>query len=341
MRASGVADKTMVAQLGKPISLVARKFLPIITLLGLAGCATPVPNDPELAYIDRSRLPPANLALQVPGLSPCTTSKDSTLHLNSQEPVTVMVHGCFGSAARFRALSEVFAFHGQQSVCFSYNDRDSLTTSADELVTSLQQLSASMDNPHITVIGHSQGGLIARNALTRERARPWATSKEEIRLVTISSPFAGIQAAEHCGSPTIRKWSLGLVVPACMLISGGKWFDITYASDFIRKPGTLIDGVNDYLKVVTDERGTCRQYNENDLCAEDDLVFNLEEQYQSHIDNHPVTTNIEIAAGHAEIVGDHRVQPRKLITLLQQQGVMKQTAASERRSFEQLLLSLY
>lgn len=317
------------------------RYVFIAVMVVLSGCATPVPNDPELAFIDSSRLPEPDRAVRIPGLSSCTTSDDSTLHLNSREPVTVMVHGCFGSAARFRALSGVFAFHGQQSVCFSYNDRDSLTQSADELVTALEQLSATMAETRITVIGHSQGGLIARNALTRERSRVWESAQAETRLVTISSPFAGIQAAEHCGSPTIRNWSLGLVVPICMLISGDKWFDITYASDFIQQPGTLLDGVTEYLKVVTDERGTCRRYDAQGICEEDDLVFELQEQYQPVIDSYPLIRKVEIKAGHAEIVGDHRVEPRKLISLLQQHGIMKVTETVDQARLERLLVTLY
>jgi pimeloyl-ACP methyl ester carboxylesterase len=198
-----------------------------------------------------------------------------------------------------------------------------------------------MAETRITVIGHSQGGLIARNALTRERSRVWESAQAETRLVTISSPFAGIQAAEHCGSPTIRNWSLGLVVPICMLISGDKWFDITYASDFIQQPGTLLDGVTEYLKVVTDERGTCRRYDAQGICEEDDLVFELQEQYQPVIDSYPLIRKVEIKAGHAEIVGDHRVEPRKLISLLQQHGIMKVTETVDQARLERLLVTLY
>jgi hypothetical protein len=43
--------------------------------------------------------------------------------------VTILVHGCFGSAGRFRPLAQVYAFQGQQTACFSYNDRNRLFTS--------------------------------------------------------------------------------------------------------------------------------------------------------------------------------------------------------------------
>ena len=103
----------------------------------------------------------------------------------------MLAHGCLASAGRFRSLAQVFAFHGQQSACFSYNDRDSLTKSAAQLVSALDDLAGHLQNPQVTVIGHSQGGLIARNALTTERAQP-LVAELDLRLVTISSPFAGI-----------------------------------------------------------------------------------------------------------------------------------------------------
>ena len=106
----------------KTLSLTA---LFIIAAL-LVGCASYVPDDPQLSRIDTSQLPHPDLELNIPGLSSCTTSPDKTLELNTDAPVTVIVHGCYGSAARFRALAQVFSFHGQQAVCFNYNDRDSL-----------------------------------------------------------------------------------------------------------------------------------------------------------------------------------------------------------------------
>ena len=164
-------------------------FIAAVTIS--TGCTTPIPQDPELATIDDSALPVPDLSLQIPGLSPCTTHSDASIHVNSREPVVVIVHGCFGSAARYRALAQVFAFHGQQAVCFNYNDRDSLMKSSAELINSLDLLSSHMQNRQITVIGHSQGGLIARKALVKEREDRLQTDDASLRLVTISAPFPG------------------------------------------------------------------------------------------------------------------------------------------------------
>ncbi len=316
------------------------RFLPIVMGLLLAACATHVPDDPAWQTIDMRRLPPADFSADIAGLRPCTSAPDNTLRLNRSEPVVVLTHGCFGSAARFRALAEVFAFHGQQTVCFAYDYRDSLTQSASELTTALRELSKQLDNPRIVVIGHSQGGLVSRKALTEALAEPlWPQRQVHLSLVTISAPFAGIESARHCGSPAWRTYSLGLVGLMCRIISGDKWFEITYASDFIRKPGELMPQVERHLKIVTDERNSCRTYSHGDVCMEDDFVFSVDEQYFEAVDRQKRVEGIEVQAGHAEIVGDYKTPPNKLIAILQKEGVMRQTAP-ERKAELQVLLSL-
>ena len=313
-----------------------------LCLLPLLGaCATPVPRDAEFARIDTSALPPADLQLNIPGLSSCTTSEDKTIQLNSREPVTIIVHGCFGSAGRFRALSQVYAFHGQQSVCFSYNDRDSLNKSADEFAEALQALAAEMDHPRFHIIAHSQGGLIARRGLAEGHHAGLAETPMAAELVTISSPFAGIAAANHCASPTARVVSLGLTVPICWVVSGGKWFDITWRSPFIKEPGELLAQVPRHLKIVTDERDTCRRYDQTGRCVKSDYVFSLDEQYFAAIDQEQRVENVQIHAGHAEIVGDHQLVPDKLIAELQRQGLMHPTPVQRQDALAALLARLY
>lgn len=310
-------------------------------LLLQTACSPTIPADPKLASIDTSKLPPANLSLQIPGLSPCTTQTDSTLQINSDEPVNIIVHGCFGSAARFRALAQVFAFHGQQTACFNYDDRDDLIKSSAELVEALNTLSAKMNHQQITVIGHSQGGLVARKALVVGRERGIHKQDLPLRLVTISTPFAGIAAADHCGSYTARLLSLGLVMPICQIISGDKWDQIPQNSSFIQKPGELLAQVDSHLKIITDESGTCRHYNDLGSCVEDDFVFSLDEQYFGPVDSSAQVQLVEVHAGHVEIVGDDNIPPEKLIAQLQRNGIMNKTDAAQRNNLSVFLSSLY
>ena len=302
----------------------------------LAGCA----NDPELRTIDEGGLPPADIALNVPGLGPCTDNPDRSLRLNSQQPVTLLVHGCFGSSGLFRGLAQVLAFHGQQTACFTYNDRDSMMLSSAQLSAALDQLAPKMQSKRVTVIGHSQGALIARKALVSERPDPIRSEELQLRLVTLSGPFAGIASAKRCGDPATHALTFGLIGAICKIVTGDKWSEITYTSGFILKPGTLRPQVQDYLKVVTDERGSCRRLNQG-ACAESDEIFSLEEQRNPIIDRDPITRIVEVQAGHVEIVGDKNVAPTKLIALLQQNGVLNPTEPRRMAGLSMLLTRLY
>ena len=320
-----------------------KKFVLIsILLVNVTGCAA-ISKDPALLTFDQSKLPPADISLSIPGLGPCTDNPDRTLHLNSQQPVTVLVHGCRGSTGNFRALAEVMAFHGQQTACFTYNDRASLMVSSAQLAASLDTLTGQTSNKEVTVIGHSQGALIARKALVAERPQPMRSSDAKLRLVTISGPFSGIASAQQCGKPTplMMALTLGLVQPLCKIVSGDKWFEITSASDFIRQPGELLRLVQTHLKIDTDERGTCRRFNEAGVCTESDYVFSLDEQIHAPIDKTAGLKKVEVKAGHVEIVGDQRVAPRKLIAVLQQNGILNRTEEKRSAAFSRLLTRLY
>jgi hypothetical protein len=305
------------------------------------GCVTPIPSDPALATIDTSKLSTPDISVEIPGLSACTTTNDPAIELDSNQPVTIIVHGCYGSAALFRSLAQVFAFHGQQTVCFNYNDRDSLMKSSAEFIDALTSLSAKMKNHQITVIGHSQGGLISRKALIKEREDKLQAENISLQLVTISSPFAGIAAADHCASMTARILSLGLVIPICKLISGDKWYEITHASPFIQEPGELLGQVTKHFKIDTDERDSCRQYDENKNCLEDDFVFSLSEQSFQDVDTSAQVKYIKVLAGHAEIVGNYDTPPVKLIKLMQSNGIMNRTPVAQRDKFSSFLSRLY
>ena len=316
--------------------------LVLVSALGLlSACGPRIPDDPALLEIDAGKLPPANVALSIPGLGPCTDNPDRTLHLDASQPVTVLVHGCFGSAGLFRGLAQVHAFQGQQAVCFTYDDRDSLMVSSGQLSASLDTLARQMRNKRITVIGHSQGGLISRKALVADRPDALKNADIDLRLVTVSAPFAGIASAETCGSSRAATLSLGLIPVLCRIVTGDKWYEITNASEFIQRPGRLVGQVGEYLRIVTDERGTCRRYDANGVCAEDDYVFSLAEQRLPPVDEGGGVKVSEVKAGHVEIVGDRRVVPVKLIAILQQNGILNPTDARRSAAFDRLLARIY
>lgn len=312
-------------------------FLTVIGLLN--GCATP--EAMISAALEPGRLPPPDTTLNIPGLGPCTDNPDRSLHLDSSQPVHVLVHGCFGSSGQFRGLAQVLAFHGQQSACFTYDDRAKLTDSAAELRRAVRQLAEQARVPQITVIGHSQGSLIARRSLTEPVVpSPQPKRPVELRLVTVSGPFAGIESARTCGKTWLYPLSLGLVPLSCYVVTGPKWADITYSSGFILEPGELSRQVASYLKIDTDERGTCRR-TEGGRCVESDDVFSLGEQRNPRVETDARTLRVQVNAGHVEIVGDKRVAPTKLISILQENGVLRPTAPARLPAFNALLSQVY
>jgi len=287
------------------------------------------------------KYPGANLAVEIPNLSHCSNSSDKTIYLNTNEPVTVIVHGCFSSAGRFAALADIFAFHNQQAICFNYDDRDRLSRSSEQLVTAIESLAGVLDNPKISVLGHSQGGLVARHAFTQERSDRLADGIADIRLVTISAPFGGIKIASHCDSMTMAVLSLGISKLVCQMVTGSKYHEIPPQSDFIRHPGTLIASIDTHLKISTDETDTCRKYNEQNKCVEDDFVFSVAEQTQQAIEKDTGFKSVLVKSGHVEIVGDGNTTPTQLINILQQYDFLNPTPPELSQNLTQLLNDLY
>ncbi len=135
--------------------------------------------------------------------------------------------------------------------------------------------------------------------------------------------------------------SLGVNDLVCWIVSGDSWYEITYASEFIRKPGSLAPQVRAHLKVVTDERGTCRRRGEYGQCVESDHIFSLEEQRYPPVASAPRTTDVVVPAGHVEIVGEDGVIPRKLIAVFQREGIVAATPPERQSAFQDLLAQLY
>lgn len=251
--------------------------------------------------------------------------------------MTVLVHGCNSSAAKFGTLADVFALYGQQAICFSYDYRDSMESSALELERSLLALNSQFRPAEVTVIAHSQGGLVARAALRHDDSSE--SGSHVSRLVTISTPFAGIESSSHCGLMALHVLSFGITVGICQAIAGRKWTEIYPGSPFIDEPGQLGSSVNSHLMVITDEQGACLRVKDG-KCAETDFVFSLEEQEAAQVMDSR-TTSHRVRAGHVEIVGEQGLPPHKLIGLLQHHGVLNDSSAFDRDELSRRLSRLY
>lgn len=317
-------------------------FLVMFTLVqACANLSDPVQQIEAASLDNASFLPKPDSMVEVEQVSSCVNPNQNKLMLKSGEPLVLIVHGCHASAGRFKALAEVFAFHGQQTVCFNYDDRDSLEKSAEQLYQAVDSLNQNLNPPKISILGHSQGGLISRRAFTGEISgdakQPLTTN---VSLTTVSAPFNGISASSHCGSKTLAWLSLGLTQPLCYMITGAKYKQIPPNSDFIRKPGKLIDQVSTHLRIATDEKESCREY-KGGVCVKDDYVFSLNEQYQTRVDQHQNLVPVTVKAGHVEIVGDASTTPDKLIAVLQQNQVLRQTPEARQNALTELLNKLY
>jgi pimeloyl-ACP methyl ester carboxylesterase len=280
--------------------------------------------------------------LRIEGLDACDDFASPSVALDPSEPLVLLVHGCKASSGRFRHLAEIFEAHGQPTLCFNYDYRRRIGSSSEGLVGSIGALTHRLLKPDVTLIGHSQGGLVARRALVAGRGKEAAVPDDlELRLVTVSSPFNGIESSSHCGIPAFHILSLGAVTAICQGIAGSIWPEIHPRSSLVRNPGELPESVSQHLIVVTDERGSCRRRSADGRCLVDDFVFSVEEQRNELLTQDPRVTEFEIRNGHAAIVGDEDRPPLQLMAILQEHGIMNPTPPERRTEVQTLLSRLY
>ena len=285
---------------------------------------------------------PGDGGTRILGLDACTPGGAGRLTLDPDRPLTLFVHGCKDSGGRFRELAQVFEAHGQQTACFNYDHRRSIDDTAGDLVQALEALQAKLRPGQLTVLAHSQGGLVARRALVAERGAPLrAADGFTYRLFTVSSPFGGIRASSHCGARWLHWVTLGITALVCQAVAGSNWTEIPPGSTMTRHPGTLGPEVQAALKVVTDERGSCRRRGDDGACREDDYVFSVREQQNPAVDADPRLAVEVVQAGHVEIVGGEGVVPAKLVAVLQQHGILARTPPERREEIAALLARLF
>lgn len=273
----------------------------------------------------------------------CDDFRRQVTRLEAGKEVVMLVHGCKSSSGRFSTLKDVFESRGQQALCFSYDYRDSIEECSAKLVCALNSVDDLLDPSSITVIGHSQGGLVARRALIRDRSDALSLKVDagKIRLVTVSSPFNGIKASSHCGITALHVVTAGTTVLVCKAIAGSTWNEIHPRSDLIHEPGVMDASVSSHLKINTDERDVCRTVDAEGACVEDDFVFALDEQYADVIDRDERVVNVELKAGHAKVIGVTGQPPFGLIGVLEENSVLRTQTRLSRADDVMLLNRLY
>jgi pimeloyl-ACP methyl ester carboxylesterase len=295
------------------ISAVGRRAVWAAVLLFSGGCATaPAP----LVHVG-----PDDPGAPIPGLVVCG-ARGAELQLDPARPLVIFVPGRADSGERYAALSYHFEVEGKQTACFAYDDRGSLEESASRLTQVLAALQRRLPPGRITIIGHSLGGLVARRALTTERARGLESGAFTYSLVTVATPFGGIRSVADCGRTWLHLLTLGVSAAVCGLVAGETWQETPPSSSFVRKPGTLIPAVTEAIAVVTLERGACRRRSLRGGCDESDAVFSLTEQRNLAVEADPRWSRVQITAGHVEIVGHPGTPPTKLIAILQDRGIL-------------------
>lgn len=262
--------------------------------------------------------------------------------LNAGQPLAILVQGCNASLGRFHGLAEVFALHGQQALCYGYDDRRRIQEVGRELARTITALHTRLRSD-VTLLGHSQGGLVARAAATKLGMPSGAQRRAPLRLtlVTVSSPFNGVRAAKDCGATWMHVLSFGVTLAVCRGIAGAKWRDIHQGSALVRSPARLSDAVRSHFEIRTDERGSCRRYARDGRCARSDYVFSLSEQENPRMARDARITTDIVRSGHVAVVGNDNVVPYELLSRLQQHHVLRPTPRGSSVALHALLNSLF
>jgi pimeloyl-ACP methyl ester carboxylesterase len=317
-------------------------LLAFAALSVLPACSTFHPPTARVRFVPDEEGAAGAPGAPIAGLDVCAPGGGRELTIDPARPLTVFVHGCKDSGGRFRELAQVFEAHGQQTACFNYDHRDGIDASAGQLARALEALERRLQPGQITLLAHSQGGLVTRRALVQERAAPLRSPEGfTYRLFTVSSPFAGIRASSDCAKTWLHVVTLGVTVLVCQLAAGDNWREIPPGSALVARPGTLVPEVREVLQVVTDERGSCEVPGPDGGCRKTGFVFSLGEQHNPAVEADARLAQREVQAGHVEIVGGDGVAPVKLIALLQERGILARTPPERREEIARLLARLY
>ncbi|MBL0927250.1 MAG: alpha/beta fold hydrolase [Phycisphaerales bacterium] len=124
--------------------------------------------------------------------------------------VVVLIHGLAEPGDIWDDLAPALRAAGHRVVRFNYRNSQPATRSADDLAAALANLRARHGVRTVDLVGHSLGGLIARDLLTRPahyagRAAGHGSLPDVARLVTIGTPNQGAPLAELAALGRVRQ----------------------------------------------------------------------------------------------------------------------------------------
>lgn len=218
---------------------------------------------------------------------------------DATRPVVVLVHGWDPEPGQMDPLGVELGRRGYSVVRWHWDWLANMEKSAEAFARGMQQLIAEQRLPELRIFTHSQGSLIARRALTTERAVTLAGSVP-IRLISLAAPFGGFLSAN--GTYTMPWNIFGIKESHRQLRS---W------SRFIRRPGTLGSNAS-HVKIDTNEPGKTRI---NNGVVEDDSRLKPRNERQKVVDA-AVLRRYELQLGHAgPLRDDGRLRP-ELVAIL-------------------------
>lgn len=212
------------------------------------------------------------------------------LPLDPRRPVVVWVHGYDPAQGEADPLLRDLERRGYQIVRFRYDWGQDMDGSADALVRAVRALRAEFGLKRLTVVAHSQGGLVSRKAMTVGR-EPTLAGDVPIDLVTIASQFPGYGSANFT-----------YLLPKVNIFGvKASHRDLRSWSPFIRHPGALGANVR-HIKIETRERG--KQRLENGKRVDDCSAPN---QPQPEVDADPrLVHKATLDLGHVGVLRDDR-----------------------------------
>jgi len=214
------------------------------------------------------------------------------------------VHGCKarpGGFCRWRSCM----LSRQQAVCFSYDDRASLVRVSGELIAALDGLAGHMHNRQLTVMGHSMGGLVSE--------RHWSATARAWNAPTWNCGYSPSRRRSPASALPRPAATAGAMAEPGVVPASARWYRRQLVRDHLGLDSSAARAAAAHgtaiLKIVTDERGHLPALDANGAVSRAIMSSALGEQYQPVVTARRLT-NVEVDAGHVEIVGDRNIVPR-------------------------------